>query len=125
MKTARVPPANSVRRTVCFALFAHGPMTAAQVRQVLPNLTGESISHALKGSAQTGYVTIAGHVYTLMPHVAEFFELEQGGNPVFIGQAAAPRTLVINRPLKAVPWAQHLDKLRDISFIGLAGSGVA
>lgn len=122
MQKVRIPPQSSIRHKVCYALFEHGSMTALQMHKALPALSTQNIHQALKGAAETGYVTRFGHAYTLNQHLVEHSRSMLEEKEVYVGEVATPRTFVINRPMKSLPWAVHMDKIRDIYFLNGSSS---
>lgn len=111
-----MPVSSTLRYKVCYALFEHGSMTAQQAKKVLPALTAHNVHQALKGAAETGYVTRSGHTYTLNQQLAEAFAAMGTEKTEYIGQIAPAPTFTVNRPLKSLPTDVHKGRYREVSF---------
>jgi hypothetical protein len=112
----KMPLSSTLRYKVCYALFEHGPMTAQQAKKVLPTLTAHNVHQALKGAAETGYVTRLGHTYTLNPQLIDCFAAMGTEKAEYIGQIVPAPTFTVNRPLKSLPTDIHKGRLRDWSY---------
>lgn len=111
-----VPPQNTFRYKVCLALFQHGSMTAAQTRSVMTGLTTHNVHQALKGAAETGYVTRVGHTYILTPQLTEYFQSLMEPQEEYVGAIVPRRTPSEFKPMTVTPWGIHADRLRDWSY---------
>jgi hypothetical protein len=112
----KMPLSSTLRYKVCYALFEHGSMTARQAKDVLPALSAHNVCQALKGAAETGYVTRIGHTYTLNQQLADCFASMGAEKTEYIGQIVPAPTFTVNRPLKSLPTDIHKDRLREVSF---------
>lgn len=117
-------PQSGLRRRILEAMHRRNEaMTIVQINQIFSTFPRRTVYEAVITNMDKGLVDRVGTTYILSASSHSFFEQIAQPKAPYVGEAAAPRTFISTRPLKSLPWAQHVDRLREISFIGLAGSG--
>lgn len=118
-----IPQINSLRDRICRRMHKEAvPMTATALRDAFPGNRAYRITAALTEMRDIGAVEFRQGYWRLSEELTRYYDQCEPMNEEVPADVAAGKYVKPFQPLKSLPWAQHLDKLRDISFHTASGA---
>lgn len=120
-----IPDVSSARYKVLLAAFNNGgSITLDQAAEKLQAEHQRSVVRgALVANDERGLMNRDVNLYTIAGYIRDHFEkVVAAPKEIWVGEPAAPRTGKPFQPLKSLPWQQHLDKIRDMTFHTASGA---
>lgn len=103
-----------------------GSMTNKEIADKLAddNRSRQKVHSATNSLLTTGHIYRVDHTYFLDPSaIHEFNKTGEEECDEYVGEIVSPRTATPFKPMKSVPWAHHLDRLRaDFSVKAVTGN---
>jgi len=98
-------------------LYIEGPMPSEGIIALLPADSERSVRSTIGRMCFEADLENSKGMMQIRAHLRRHFAEKFGDK----SKVAEPRASIPFRPLQSLPWAQHKDRLREISFIGLGG----